>query len=198
MIFDANLMLLHGILISSSTALCGRLLGMGDLATVYPEQAANSIAVASQLATPHDNRPPFTEAEKLIKRILVPTVFSPACEKAVARAVVLANQCEASVTILHVVDVNAQADAENAHELMERLWNQASAAIGRLAWSLRGQMQVQTILEEGLAWDAIVEKSREFDLLILGVCRKRHGLFSQHTFERVIERANCPVMVIHE
>ncbi len=43
-----------------------------------------------------------------IRRILVPTDFSAASSGAVARAARLANQCRAALTLLHVVDINAQ------------------------------------------------------------------------------------------
>src|SRR6516162_7990648 len=45
-----------------------------------------------------------------IKRILVPTDFSAASGNAVERAVAIANQCNATMTILHVVDINAQVE----------------------------------------------------------------------------------------
>jgi hypothetical protein len=101
---------------------------------------------------------------------------------------------------LNVVDCGAGSGAgyvKHADELMKHLWGEGSAQMGRLAWSLCGQVEAQTTLEEGLPWDKIVEKSRDFDLLIFGKSRSKTGwrLFSQHTAQRAIENAACPVMV---
>src|SRR5690242_21932696 len=138
---------------------------MPDTALAYPQQAVqaetpDSIPTARQFTKREHPGALPAEADTLIKRILVPTDFSPASAKALTQAVILAGQCEAAVTILHVIDVNAQVDAESANQLMQRLWEQGSEAIGRLAWSVSGQLEVQTVIEEGLAWDAIVQKSR--------------------------------------
>jgi nucleotide-binding universal stress UspA family protein len=130
----------------------------------------------------------------------VPTDFSPAAEKAVERAVALANQCNASVTLLHVIDINARARSGAADDLMKGLWDEGSTRMGQLAWSLNGQVEAQTMLEEGLPWEKIVDKSEEFDLLVLGLNhpKRRFKLFSQHTGDRVLESAACPVMVVHD
>ena len=132
-----------------------------------------------------------------IRKILVPTDFSPASTVAVKRAVALANQCGATLTILHIIDINPQG-AGTADNLMKGLWSEASAEMGRLAWSLCGQVEAQTMLQEGLPWEEIVEKSKDFDLVIVGKSRanKRWKLFSKHTAECVAENAACPVMVV--
>jgi nucleotide-binding universal stress UspA family protein len=135
-----------------------------------------------------------------IKKILVPTDFSSASTKALERAVALANQCDAALTILHVVDINAPSNCGSAAHLMQTLWEEGSTRMGELAWSLCGQVHARTTVEEGLAWEKIVEKSWESDLVILGKTQARHGwkLFSRRTAQRVQENATCPVMVVTE
>jgi nucleotide-binding universal stress UspA family protein len=136
---------------------------------------------------------------KRIRKILVPTDFTSAAALALKRAVTLANQCVAAITILHVIDINAQG-AGTADYLMKGLWSEGSSQMGRLAWSLSGQVEAQTMLQEGLPWEEIVERSSDFDLVILGKSRanKRWKLFSNHTVERVAENAACPVMVVQD
>jgi nucleotide-binding universal stress UspA family protein len=136
----------------------------------------------------------------MIKKILVPTDFSSASTKALERAVVLANQCDAALTILHVVDINAPAECGSAAHLMQTLWQEGSTRMGEVAWSLCGQVHARTTVEEGLAWEKIVEQSRESDLVVLGKSQvsQRWKLFSQRTAERVLENAACPVMVVTE
>src|SRR5579872_719057 len=56
---------------------------------------------------------------KLIRRILVPTDFSPASEEALSRAVALAHQFHAALTLLHIIDVSKQSPLGTADEFME-------------------------------------------------------------------------------
>jgi nucleotide-binding universal stress UspA family protein len=140
--------------------------------------------------------------ETAIRKILVPTDFSAASSKAVEHAVAIANQCNAALTILHVIDINAQASPQgfgSGQELMNHLWTEGSARMGQLAWSLCGQVEAQTAVQEGLPWEEIVERSHDFDLVLLGGSRgrKRWNLFSKHTAQRVLENAACPVVVVH-
>ena len=135
-----------------------------------------------------------------IRKILVPTDFSAASAEAVRRAIALANQCHAALTILHVIDINARARSGSAAELMHRLWAESSIRMGQLAWSLGNQVEAQTVVEEGLPWEKIVEKSREVDLVILGKKRVkgRWRLFSGCTAQRVLETADSPVLLVPE
>jgi nucleotide-binding universal stress UspA family protein len=134
------------------------------------------------------------------RKILVATDFSPASARALDQAVALANQCRAELTILHVIDINTQAPAETAQEVMTRLWHHGSAQIGHLAGSLSGQVHAQTVIEEGLPSESILRRSQGFDLVIVGqaASRRRWQLFSKHTVERVLERSACPVLVVRD
>ena len=135
-----------------------------------------------------------------IRKILVPTDYSRASAKAILRAVAMANQFEAALTILHVIDVNAQGQPGTAKEFMNRLWEDASTQIAQLACSLNGHVEAQTILAEGIPWEVICEKSCEFDLLVMAKDQRGRcwSLFSKHTARRVIENSLCPVMVVRE
>ena len=137
-----------------------------------------------------------------IRKILVPTDFSPESGKAFEQAAVLAEQFGANLSILHVIDINAPpdvAEAGGARGHMQRLWDEGAAQVGRLAASLRGRVQARTLLEEGLPWERIVELSSDFDLLVLGKSRSQHRwkLFSRQTAHRVLQESACPVMVVH-
>ena len=136
--------------------------------------------------------------EIVVRKILVPTNFSPASTQALEQAVVLADQLKCRLTILHVIDINAQTSFGTAQDLMRKLWDQGSEEIERLTWSISNKIQAQTVLVEGLPWEVIVERSREFDLLVLGknTIRKLGQLFSKHTARRVVENSQCPVMLV--
>ena len=141
------------------------------------------------------------EHRRTIRKILVPTDFSTASERAVEQAVAIAYQCDATLTILHVIDINAQAEPHrcgSAPDLMKHLWGEGTARMSQLAWSLCGRVQAQTAVQEGLPWEEIVERSCDFDLILLGKRRakKRWNFFSKRTAHRVVENAACPVMLV--
>jgi nucleotide-binding universal stress UspA family protein len=136
--------------------------------------------------------------EALIRRVLVATDFSPSSNRAIDRAIALTNQCNAGLAIFHVIDVNTHMECGRAADLMKQLWDAASAQMGQLAASLSGQVNAQILIEEGLPWEAISRKSRDFDLAILGKPRppSLRRPFSRQTVRRVLEEAACPVLVI--
>jgi nucleotide-binding universal stress UspA family protein len=141
--------------------------------------------------------------EKAIRKILVATDFSPSSAEAVREAVTIANERDAELTILHVIDINAQAGPAQtgpAQALMEELWKEGSARMGQLACSFRGSVDAQTVVREGLPWEEIVEKSREFELLVLGESAPKRSwrFFAPHTGKRVAENAACPVMIVRQ
>ena len=140
-------------------------------------------------------------SERPVPKILAATDFSPASARAVCEAVAIATEYDAELTILHVIDINAQpgrGELGSAEALMDRRWTQGSAQMGQLACSLRGAAAAETLIKEGLPWEEIVEKSRNFDLLFVGeaASRRRWGIFSAHTGKRVFEKAACPVIVV--
>jgi nucleotide-binding universal stress UspA family protein len=168
---------------------------------LLPSQKAASVPESARSSrTPNPVGLAPSAREKVARRILVPTDFSPASVHAVDCAVALANQCRAALTILHVIDVNTQSSSGTAEEVMTRMWNEGFARMGQLAGSLAGQVDAQTILEEGLPWESIVAKSRDYDVVVLGQDGRKRGwgLFSKHTVERVLEESACPVLVVRD
>src|SRR5262249_496388 len=139
-----------------------------------------------------------TGQEKTAKRILVATDFSPACSKAIERGLTIAEQNDAALTILHVIDVNAEASLGTAADLRKGLWDSGVAKVSQVGSSLPQGVRSNTVLEEGLPWEIIAEKSRDFDLLILGRSHSQHRwkFFSPQTLERVVLNSACPVMVV--
>jgi nucleotide-binding universal stress UspA family protein len=136
--------------------------------------------------------------DKLIRKILVATDFSPTSARAVECAIGLATECDATLTVLHVIDIGWQPASGAATELMKELWHEGAVKMAQLGWSMCGQVEAQTRIEEGLPWEQILMKSGDFDLIVLGKSRPKPGwkLFSQQTTKRVVENALCPVMVV--
>jgi len=143
--------------------------------------------------------PPHTLAA--VQRILVPTDFSPPSAMALDRALRLACLSDASITLLHIVDLNAQHPADNcgpAQEFMTQLWSEGMARVEEVARALPARVRAQTVVAEGLPWEEIAEKSAGFDLVVMGQrrARRRWNPFARHTVQRAVENARCPVMIV--
>jgi nucleotide-binding universal stress UspA family protein len=141
--------------------------------------------------------------QKPVRKILVATNFSSASARAVEFAVDLSQEWSAELTILHVIDISAQsAEGESlpAAQLMSHLWRKGFERIGRLAFLLSGRVHAQTVVEEGLPYEVIAEKSHDFDLVIIGRARRKThwNIFSHQTVQRVLQNAACPVIVAPE
>jgi len=163
-----------------------------SLAVEFPSQELSAYAgdrTAAQLGRP-------------ARRILVPTDFSTISDSAIERSVALAWQCDAILTILHVIDITPPAISSHygsADELMRRLWLTGTAELARLNSSLQEKhVRIRTMLAEGLPSEEIIENSPNFDLLV--ICEPPSGpgwkLFAKHTARRVIAHAKCPVHVV--
>jgi len=139
-----------------------------------------------------------------LKNILVATDFSACSTEAVARAAALARHHDATLTILHVIDVNppeARMHCGSAESLMKQLWVRGNSELCRLTESLaKSQTKTQTLIVEGLPAEAVVENSSSFDLLVMGEERTKSAwnFFSRHTARRVVQSARCPVLVVHQ
>jgi len=138
-----------------------------------------------------------------IRNILAPTDFSPSSVEAVMQAAALARRYGALLTILHVIDINppsARTHVGPADELMRQQLATGRAELNRLSESLaQQQTRTQARIIEGIPAEVIIENSSRFDLLVINEERpgSAWSLFSEHTVQRVIEEAACPLLVVH-
>ena len=139
-----------------------------------------------------------------IRRILVPTDFSPCSARAVAEAVKLARQCDASLTLLYVVDLErhtAPVGPTDAGKLRKDLWEQGVAQLGQTILGLVGKrVEAQTLLVEGLPAETIADVAQRYDLIVIGEGKPKPfwQLFSRRTVGAVLDQAPCPVLVVQE
>ena len=139
------------------------------------------------------------EKEMIVRKILLPTDFSPVSARAAQRAFALGKQYNASITILHVIDVLTPCCTGNATGFMRQLRAEASQKMSQFSRSVSA-VPPNVLITEGLPWEEIVSESENFDLLIIAKdgCPKAWTCFSQHTLQRVVEQASCPVLTIPE
>ncbi len=141
-----------------------------------------------------------------IQKILVPTDFSDISLKAMDYALAFAQQFNAQVIALHVVDIPigmgeaAVALSETDFEQVQQQEAQRLASLA--ATKKRGDVQVETVSRTGSAPEQIIEAAKEkrVDLIILATHGRRgltHFLLGSTT-ERVVRHAPCPVLVVRE
>lgn len=142
--------------------------------------------------------------ESKITHLLVPTDFSPCSKLAMEKALPLARQCGAAITLLHVVDVNYHIPQEgpaSADMLRARLEAEGRERLGAAARELTKQgVELRTLLDEGLPCESICDIARKCDLIVIGKRKPKPfwSWFSRRTLERVLDQAPCPVLVVPE
>ncbi|NUN14449.1 MAG: universal stress protein [Myxococcales bacterium] len=142
-----------------------------------------------------------------MKRILVPTDFSPLSEAAFAPAVVFAKKYGAEITVIHIIDAleyNASypyLDLSSHHQQIQRLTQEHLAAAAEKL-SAAGAEKVHTTYRVGTPFREVtseVEHEEGTDLLVVAT----HGFSGFRRFvvgsvaESIVRRSKCPVLSVH-
>jgi universal stress protein A len=139
-----------------------------------------------------------------ITRILVPTDFSEGADEALAYALTLADQVDATVRLVHVFDDPAAVvlDAHVYVPMLPEMRTEIMTTIGRelTARAATAHKDVPTEVLTGAPAKAIVDaaKQHQCDLIVMGT-QGRHGvahLLLGSVAERVVRTAACPVLVV--
>jgi nucleotide-binding universal stress UspA family protein len=135
-----------------------------------------------------------------MKRILFATDFSPASQAAAPYAVSLAQENQAHLDILHVIEKRKIGELVAAPELIE-------GAVGGMRALLPSDAELWCepafLVEEGSVADQVLKAARErhADAIVIGV-RRLEGVFDTsdhvpwHTAHKIIAAAPCPVLTI--
>lgn len=135
-----------------------------------------------------------------LKEILVPVDFTDCTEKALSYAVPFAQQFDAVLTLLHVVEPPYVPATEMGVMIDLDDNNDANRELERLRDKLADQVRCRTLIRNGSAESEIIGVARELhsDLIILST----HGrtgverLLLGSTAEKVVRRAGCPLFVV--
>ena len=143
-----------------------------------PETSANVLRMHTEPATR--------------KRVLCATDLSPRCQRAVARAMLLANQLDAQLTLLHVLDPSQGADS--AISMRQELAQQLSSTGLPVRPDIRIQLRTGNYVEA----IAAVAKESDADIIVLGA-QHRRPMESPigTTAERVIALAGQPALIVN-
>jgi len=139
--------------------------------------------------------PSQVPAEITVRRILSATDFTVASERAAAYAFSLAQEFQARITLLHVVENAGAASAHEQEALREAVLRQLRRFVPPEAefWC-----ELEFAVKFGAASDGILEAARErqADLIVMGVSKV--GSFPGHlppaTAYKVACQAHCPVL----
>jgi nucleotide-binding universal stress UspA family protein len=149
-----------------------------------------------------DGKNPIT-----VRKILVPTDFSPASRKSLSYALRFAEGLNSEITLLHVLEPEtpltlagrptpaafSEEELVDAEQGLRELANSAKAA---------GGTGTKSMLRTGVATHEIVEAAKEFDVDLIVIAT--HGFSGWKHFaigstaERVARAAPCPVLVVRE
>jgi universal stress protein A len=143
-----------------------------------------------------------------LKRILVPIDFSPLSKKALRYALRFAEEFEAKLILIHVIEPEVPLAFEGfmIAPRTVRNGNHAKSAnrLRELASSMAvpGTNRVESTVRTGLAAYEIVEVAKESDVDLIVIAT--HGYTGWKHFaigstaERVVRAAPCPVLVVRE
>jgi universal stress protein A len=142
-----------------------------------------------------------------VRKILVPTDFSPASKKSLSYALRFAQGLNSEITLLHVLEPETPltlAGRPAATAFSEQELADAEEALRDLANSVKaaGGAGTKSMLRTGVATHEIVESAKKLDVDVIVIAT--HGFTGWRHFaigstaERVARAAPCPVLVVRE
>jgi nucleotide-binding universal stress UspA family protein len=140
--------------------------------------------------------------ERLMKRILVPTDFSPHSEAALAMARDLAGRYGAHVTLLHVCPLPLpvyEGGGGTSPDQLEQLVEEAGQALARTRTRVGADgAELDTVVSIGDVPDEILRHASEqgCDLIVIGTHGRRglRRLMLGSVAEQLVRRAEVPVL----
>jgi len=160
------------------------------------------VPTSGALKTLENGQKPIT-----IRKILVPTDFSPASMKSLSYALRLAEELNSEITLLHVLEPETPltlAGRSIAAAFSEQELADAEEGLRGLVHSAKaaGGAGTKSILRTGVATHEIVEAAKDLDVDLIVIAT--HGFTGWKHFaigstaERVARAAPCPVLVVRE
>jgi len=148
---------------------------------------------------------PTAEYEGIIvRKILVPTDFSPASKTALWYALRIAERRNSEITLLHVLEPQDPAVLADPRAAVSFSEQESEEALRGLVDSAKtvGAVRTNSMFRTGVATHEIIEAAKELDVDLIVIAThgftgwKRFALGS--TAERVARAATCPVLVVRQ
>lgn len=142
-----------------------------------------------------------------IKKILFPTDFSEAAEKAFSYALFLADSHNAELILLHVVDqlhgfTHYEVLALTPMEIVEKMVKRAHENLQAMVERAKDTANATESVREGKTWDVICKTATEesADIIVMasqGRTGLSHALIGS-VAETVARHARCPVLIVRD
>ena len=142
-----------------------------------------------------------------IKKILFPTDFSEAAEKAFSYALFLADSHNAELILLHVVDqlhgfTHYEILALTPMEIVEKMVKRAHENLQAMVERAKDTANATESVREGKTWDVICKTASEesADIIVMasqGRTGLSHALIGS-VAETVARHASCPVLIVRD
>jgi len=139
-----------------------------------------------------------------IKHILVPTDFSEYADQALNYAIQLAQQLQAHITLLHIIDTAPLGVVEGATMLPPSYWQELETDIEQIMEESLKRLhdvglQGETVIVHGVPFQTIVDTAEDkgADVIIMGTHGRTglpHAIIGS-VAEKVVRLAPCPVLV---
>lgn len=138
-----------------------------------------------------------------IQKILIPTDGSEFTKKAIEYGISMAKLTGGNITTVYVMDQSIYSNMpmdSTVVNLYDMLKKEGEAALTYVIERCEQEkVEVMGILEEGMPSKTIVNMSADYDLIVMGTLGKKGmtKMLMGSVAEKVIERCQCPVMVIN-
>ena len=142
-----------------------------------------------------------------IRRILCPTDFSEFSDTAFRYAISLAQHYRAKLLVQHVIELwrHPEIDFAPAHyyeEFRGRLLQNSEEELKRFAKNRAdSETQLERVVRQGIAADCILALAEEqkVNLIVMGTHGRRgfDRVMVGSVTERVLRKASCPVLAVH-
>jgi len=142
-----------------------------------------------------------------IKKILFPTDFSKAAEKAFEYALFLADSHNAELKLLYVVDqlhgfTHYEILSLTPMDIVEKMVKHAHEKLQAMVERAKNTVTATETVREGKTWDAICKTATEenADIIVMasqGRTGLSHALIGS-VAETVVRHASCPVLVVRD
>jgi len=116
------------------------------------------------------------------QKILVPVDIDGYSDGAVAEAMTLAKLSEGYITVLHVTD---KVDSPLAKKAVDKV----------IADGKEANIRVEPLMLNGSPSEIILEKSKEYDIIVMGTSGKKK-ILTGSVAKAVIKNSSCPVIVV--
>lgn len=174
---------------------------------VSRKKALRIMKTAKSKPAPATSNTPTTPGVRGIRSILVPLDFSIASRKALNYAVGFAEQFDAKLTLLNVIEPIGTPDFQQTSPVMldnEKLMERCRHELEHIAKQdhIRPELIERIDIRFGRSYNEITEAARALkaDLIVIsthGYTGWKHTIFGSTT-ERVVRQAPCPVLVVRE